>query len=119
MPGINIIMKLLLILLLPIAMRAQSFVESNPGSAKAHAFVNSLSTIQQKKAVFAFEEMSRYDWHYLPATMAIRNGIGIRELDSSQKYKLYSLMKAYLSNEGYTRTKNIMSFENLLKEIIY
>lgn len=110
-------MKLLLILLLPLALRAQSIVENDHGSAKANAFVNSLSPIQQKKAVFAFDEMSRYDWHYLPATMVARNGIAVRELDSSQKQKLYSLMQAFLSTEGYTRTKSIMSFEYLLKEL--
>ena len=110
-------MKLLLLLLLPFSLVAQTTDENKLGSAKAMAFVNSLSDIQKQKAVFTFEEMNRYEWHYLPAAMVSRSGIGIKDLDSTQKQRLYDLLKVYLSNEGYTRTQNIMSFEYLLKEL--
>ena len=109
-------MKLLLFLMLPFYLAAQNIAETNSGSAKALAFVNSLRDVQKKKAVFPFDEMTRYEWHYLPATMVYRYGIGVKDLDSTQKENLYSLLQAYLSNEGYTRTKNIMGFEYLLKE---
>ena len=110
-------MKLLLLLLLPFSLVAQTTDENKLGSAKAMAFVNSLSDMQKQKAVFTFEEMNRYEWHYLPAAMVLRSGIGIKDLDSTQKQLLYDLLKVYLSNEGYTRTQNIMSFEYLLKEL--
>jgi hypothetical protein len=67
--------------------------------------------------VFAFEEMSRYEWHYLPATMASRQGIAMKTLDSTQKQNVYALLNHYLSNNGYTRTKDIMNNEYLLKEL--
>jgi hypothetical protein len=110
-------MKLLLLLLLPFYSIAQNIRENNFGSAKAMVFVNSLSDVQKKKAVFPFDEMNRYEWHYFPAAMVARNGIGIRELDSTQKQNLYALLQAYLSKEGYTKTKDIMGFEYLLKEL--
>ena len=110
-------MKLLLLLLLPFSLAAQNINDSSSGAAKAMAFVNSLSKVQQQKAVFPFDEMNRYEWHYLPAAMVARYGIGVKELDSTQKQNLYTLLKAYLSKEGYTRTQNIMSFEYLLKEL--
>ena len=110
-------MKLLLLLLLPFSLVAQTTDENKSGSGKAMAFVNSLSDMQKQKAVFTFEEMNRYEWHYLPAAMVLRSGIGIKDLDSTQKQLLYDLLKVYLSNEGYTRTQNIMSFEYLLKEL--
>ena len=109
------IMKLFILLLLPFSLAAQSNTENNSGAAKAMAFINSLTDVQKKKAVFAFDEMSRYEWHYLPATMIARYGISIKEMDSIQKGNFYILLQAYLSNEGYTRTKNIMSLEYLLK----
>lgn len=61
--------------------------------------------------------MSRYDGHYLPASMVSRTGIAIKDLDSSQKPKLYDLMKDYLSEKGYKRSADIINYEYLLKEL--
>jgi hypothetical protein len=110
-------MKLLILIFLPFYLGAQNIDEISSGSAKAKAFVNSLSDVQKKKAVFPFNEINRYEWHYLPAAMVARTGIGVKELDSAQKQNFYTLLQAYLSKEGYTRTKDIMSFEYLLKEL--
>ena len=110
-------MKLLLLLLLPFSLAAQNIDDSNSGSDKAIVLINSLSNIQKQKATFPFDEMNRYEWSYLPATMVPRTGISVKDLDSTQKQHLYTLLKVYLSNEGYARTLNIMSFEYLLKEL--
>lgn len=110
-------MKLILLLLLPFSMLAQSNYKNNLGSAKAMTFVNSLSASQQRETVFPFDEMNRYDWHYLPATMVVRTGIGVKDLDSNQKQNLDILLQAFLSDEGFTKTKNIIGFEYLLKEM--
>jgi len=110
-------MKLLLFLLLPFSLAAQNAVDNTLGSASAMAFVNSLTEAQQKKAVFPFDEMNRYEWHYLPAAMVARTGMCVKDMDSTQKQKLYTLLQAFLSTEGYDRTKNIMGFEYLLKEL--
>ena len=110
-------MKLLFLILLPFALSGQNTDNNNSGTAKAQVFVNSLNQVQQKKAVFPFNEMNRYEWHYLPAAMAPRTGIAVKDLDSIQKENLHLLLQAYLSREGYVRTKNIMDFEYLLKEL--
>lgn len=52
--------------------------------------------------------MNRYDWHYLPASMVSRSGIAVKDLNSSQKLILDSLLQAYLSEEGYKRTKDMI-----------
>src|SRR5512133_2350903 len=110
-------MKLLLLLFLPLSLWAQIMNSNNTGSTKALAFVSSLSEIQKHKALFPFDEMNRYDWHYLPATMVARTGIAVKDLESAQKLKLFSLIQSYLSEEGYSRTRNIMDNEYLLKEM--
>jgi len=109
-------MKLLLLLLFPFALFATTTENINLGSAKANAFVNSLNKGQKEKAVFPFNEMNRYDWHYLPASMVARSGIAVKDLNNNQKLILDSLMQAYLSEEGYQRTKDIMGLEYFLKE---
>jgi hypothetical protein len=110
-------MKLLLLLLLPISLFAKTEINANSGSAKAVAFVNSLTEDEKKKAVFAFDEMSRYEWHYLPAAMVARTGVAVKDMDLNQKQVLDTLLRAYLSEEGYLRTKAIMGNEFLLKEM--
>lgn len=110
-------MKLLLLLLLPVSLFSQTADRNNTGSAKAMAFVSSLSVAQQKTAVFPFDEMNRYDWHYLPASTVVRSGIAVKDLNTSQKQKLDELMQVYLSKEGFQKTKDIMDFEYLLKEM--
>lgn len=109
--------SLLLLLLLPASLIAQNVKEDNGGTAKASAFVSSLNEQQKAKTVFPFNEMNRYDWHYVPASMLGRTGYAIKDLDSSQKTLFYSLLQFFLSPEGYKRTQNIMSFEYVLKEM--
>ncbi len=109
--------KLFIFLSFPVYLQAQNIPCKNAGSARAIAFVNSLNDAQKKNAVFPFDEMNRYDWHFVPATTVTRNGIAVKDLNNNQKDNLYTLMQIYLSKEGYTKTKNIMSLEYLLKEL--
>jgi hypothetical protein len=109
-------MKRLLFLLFFFSFLSQTIFGSNSGTVKAMSFLNSLNQVQRQKAVFPFDEMNRYDWHYLPASMVARSGIAVKDLNSAQKLILDSLMQAYLSEEGYQRTKEIMGLEYFLKE---
>ena len=87
-------MKFLFLLLFPVALFAQNGNLINSGSAKALTFVNSLNEVQHKKAVFPFNEMNRYEWHFLPAAMVGRTGIAVKDLDSIQKENLHLLLQA-------------------------
>lgn len=110
-------MKLLLFFLLPVSMAAQNADNNHSCSAKATDLINSLSDTQKKKALFPFDEMNRYDWHYVPGSMIPRTGITIKDMDSVQKINIHALLHAFLSTEGYNRTVNIMDLEYLLKEL--
>lgn len=110
-------MKVLLLLLLPFSLTAQNIDANKLGSSNAMALVNSFNAGQKEKAVFSFEDMSRYLWHYVPGSMLPRNGISIKDLDSTQKQYFYSLLKTHLSEEGYKKTQDIMNMEYFLKEL--
>ncbi len=110
-------LHLLFILLVPFSLFAKTTNNYNTGPTKAIAFVNSLTEEEKKKAVFPFDEMNRYEWHYLPAAMVARTGVAVKNLDLNQKQVLDTLLRAYLSEEGYQRTKDIMGNEYLLKEM--
>ncbi len=103
-----------LLLFFPFYLTAQN---NSAGSAIALACINSLDSAQKVKSVFAFDEMSRYDWHYLPATMVARQGVCIRDLNIAQKKNIYALLKNFLSDKGYTRTQDIINNEFYLKEL--
>lgn len=108
-------MKLLyLLVFLPLYAVSQN---NSVSSSTAITFIHSLDSVQKVKAVFPFDEMTRYEWHYVPASTVTRQGIAIRELDSMQKQNVYSLLTAYLSSNGYTRAQDIMNLEYLLKQL--
>ena len=86
-------MRSLLLLLLPFSLIAQDIKIDNTATNNASAFVSSLNEQQKAKAVFAFDEMNRYDWHYVPASMLARTGLAIKDIDSVQKIVFYSLLK--------------------------
>lgn len=109
-------MKLLLFLLIPFSLFSQTADRNSSGSANGIAFVNTLSDAQLKIAVFPFNEMNRYDWHYLPPPMVARTGLAIKDMNTGQKQKLNDLLQAYLSKEGFRKTSEIMQNEFFLKE---
>jgi len=91
--------------------------DNNTGSSIANTIINSLDSLQKSKTVFPFDNMSRFDWHYVPAYSVPRTGVAVRDLNSNQKQHIYQLLKTYLSDNGYKRTQDIMNTEYLLKEL--
>ena len=84
-------MKLLPLLLLPFSLFANSVNHADSGSAKAIAFIHSLTEDEKQKVVFPFGEMNRYEWHYLPAAMVARTGLAVKDLNLEQKRKSTTL----------------------------
>lgn len=84
---------------------------------KAIAFINSLNEAQKTKSLFPFTDTARYKFSFLPVHTVPRLGVQLKELDDSQKAKLNELLQEYLSNEGLTKMKNIISLENVLKDL--
>jgi hypothetical protein len=90
---------------------------NSDGSLIARTFINSLNSQQKGEAVFAFDNINRYDWHYFPASSRQRNGIPMKDLNTDQKEKLIALLQKFLSKEGYNRTRSIMDLEYILQEL--
>ena len=59
--------------------------DNTVGFSAALTVVNSLDSTQRAKAVFPFDDMSRYDWHYLAPSLIPRKGVCLKDLDSIQK----------------------------------
>ncbi len=102
------------LLFVPFALKAQN---NTVDFSSALICINSLGSIQKTKSVFPFDEMSRYDWNYLPPSLIPRKGVCLKDLDSTQKNNVYALLKSFLSEKGFSRTQEIMNNEYYLKEL--
>ena len=102
------------LLFTPFALKAQ---DNAIDFSSALTCINSLDSVQKARSVFPFDEMSRYDWHYLPPTLIPRKGVCLKDLDSTQKKNVYALLKSFLSDKGFSRTQDIMNNEYYLKEL--
>lgn len=83
----------------------------------ASAFLKTLSKEQRKRAQMDFDDMSRVNWTFLPGLMIAHDGISMSELDDNQKKHVHEMLKAYLSEKGYDKTKQIIALEDVLFEL--
>ena len=92
----------------------------------ATAYVSSLTPEQRQKGVFPLpsdaclqnaqgSECEWTKWAFIPASMAPRNGVPIKDMTPAQREKAMDLMRASLSQVGYTTATTIMSLERVLR----
>ena len=92
----------------------------------ATAFVSSLTPDQRQKAVFPMPTdacLQATDasgcewtkWAFIPASMAPRNGLPIKDMTPAQRERAQELMRASLSQVGYTTANAIMNLERVLR----
>ena len=83
--------------------------------AKAADSLLTLLTPEQKaKAMFAFTDAERTNWHFVPIE---RKGLPLKEMDEKQKAAAITLLKTGLSQKGYVKATTIMAMENVLKAL--
>ena len=62
------------------------------------AFLASLSAAQRSKALFAFEDGERLNWHFVPRA---RRGLPLKEMSAHQRELARGILQAGLSRRGY------------------
>ena len=95
-------------------MAAQSHQFSHANVEKVVVFFKSLNDDQKKITLFPFDEMNRYDWHFVPPTQSPRTGISIKSLQPTQKEFVSEMLRGFLSEKGYEKTNRIMGLEYIL-----
>src|SRR5215475_3355455 len=80
----------------------------------ARTFLAMLDTGQNAKAVLPFNSEERFRWFYTPVS---RKGIPLKELKASQREAALALLRAGLSEKGYTKAETIRKLEGVLREI--
>lgn len=80
----------------------------------ANKFLSSLNKNQKSKALYAFDDNERLNWHYIPRS---RKGVALHDLDVMQREAAFALLKASLSEQGYKKATGIIDLERVLREV--
>jgi hypothetical protein len=83
----------------------------------AEKFLGGLSDEQKKKAMFPLDTDERVRWNFIPTNMFPRQGLPIKEMAEPQRKLAHDLLKAGLSQRGYTTATTIMDLETILHAI--
>ncbi len=89
---------------------------ANTNQTVVVSFLNSLSQEQRAEAQKPFNDSSRREWHFFPASMWPRAGIGLSELTPAQQEMLFEVLKVHVSETGYTKVLQIIDLEHVLAE---
>jgi hypothetical protein len=80
----------------------------------ARNFLAGLDAEARGKAQFAFDAEERFNWHFIPKPRA---GLPLKAMSAAQQQAAIELLKAGLSEKGYTKAEAIRSLEPILAEI--
>jgi len=80
----------------------------------ADAFLASLSAAQRSKALFAFGDAERLNWHFVPRA---RRGLPLKEMSAQQRELARGILQAGLSRPGYLKASTIIDLELVLREM--
>ena len=94
-----------------------SFQEKPTGkitSLAANEFLKTLDAKQLKMAKMTYSDKRRLDWHFIPK--AERKGLQIKHMTEKQQSAADRLLRSVLSKIGYSKAKNVMELERVLKQ---
>ena len=80
----------------------------------ASAFLASLDDDARAKAQFAFDSEERFNWHFVPRPRA---GLPLKAMAAPQRSAALALLRAGLSEKGYTKAQTIRGLEVVLAEM--
>lgn len=106
------------LLLVPMSVLIGMKIAEDPGAQLttfADSFLGTLTDEQKAIAVMQYDSPKRVDWHFIPKQT--RKGLVMREMNTAQQTAALRLVRAALSEAGYTKARKIMQLESLLNEL--
>ena len=77
-------------------------------------FIATLAPDQHRQALLPFDAQARTDWHYIPRD---RPGLPLRAMRPAQRLAAMAVLRAALSESGYSRCEDIMRLETVLAHL--
>ncbi len=104
-----------LLLLMNSAIAQDSRIQLNERMvAAADQFLDTLTRFQHNRAVYAFDDEERLNWHFIPRE---RNGAVFRGMTDEQMDAAQALLRTFFSASGFAQAEAVRSLENVLAEI--
>jgi hypothetical protein len=97
------------------ALTIAAAVQVGPEPAMARAartFMATLDEAQLKKLRWPFDSEERFNWHFIPRE---RQGLPLKDMTAAQREAAFALLRAGLSEKGYTKAETIRSLEDVLR----
>lgn len=94
-----------------------ALAKAGPEGAMADAarkFLACLSPENRAKALFAFADAERLNWHFIPRE---RKGLPLKEMNEAERMAAAQLLRSSLSADGYETAETIRSLEKVLRFI--
>lgn len=101
-------------LLAAVCWTAEAHAPEEEMAEAAHNLLAALPPELKAKAVFAWDDAEKVNWHFIPRA---RKGLSIKEMRGDQRDLTYGLLSSALSHKGYLKATTIMSLEQILLEI--
>jgi hypothetical protein len=79
-----------------------------------------LTAAQKEKALFAFDDPERTNWHFVPLQkdrQPLRKGLRLDQMTKEQREQVRDLLRAGTSTSGFIKAITIMSLESILREL--
>ncbi len=102
-----------LLYLFPVNAKCQADYNNDIKQA-AQSFINTLTPLQKRSALLAFNDTARLKWNNLPVGLRARAGISIGNMNVDQRKLFHHILSASLSSQGYLKATSIMHLDNLL-----
>lgn len=83
----------------------------------AQQVLDGLSEANRAKAVFAFDDPVRTNWHYYPILPEPRKGAVIKAMTPAERNLVKKLLATGVSKSGYEVSLNVIALENILRDI--
>ncbi len=80
----------------------------------ATAFLAALPDDARRRAVIAFGDKERFNWHYVPRG---REGVALKSMPAPARTAAHELMKVSLSAVGYGKAVNVIRLEGVLRQL--
>lgn len=81
----------------------------------AGALISTLDEAQKKAMVLPYGSETRVAWHFIPKDE--RKGVALREMNDAQQAASMRLLRAALSESGYSKASQIILLEGVLREL--
>ena len=108
-------MRVLALICLAAGVTAAQTATARIVSAANH-FVSTLDEKQRQRVLFSFnDEAQRARWSNLPVRMVPRAGLGMGELNASQRSAALALVASALSRRGFEKVQEIVDGDEVLK----